>query len=302
MCMRMLVSAETWKMKRTWIAALIALRGLYVAMNNAGMNPFKKSLQDDHVFLTGAGGGLGRGMAIKLGLLGCKLSISDVNMSGLEETKAKCIAAGIKAENVCIFKCDVANLDSIKEAANTARNAFGTVTILINNAGIVSGTTLMNLSPKMIEMNLKVNTISHLHTIREFLPGMIQKKRGHLVSIASAAGLLGVPGLADYNASKFGAVGLDEAVRLELMKQGHSGYIKNTCICPFFINTGMFDGAKRALIFDILEEDWAVNRIVAAIRQEEQLVVMPWLVNVVFLMKLFPPVIADRMAKIVGAH
>lgn len=118
----------------------------------------------------------------------------------------------------------------------------------------------------MIEMNFKVNTISHLHTIKEFLPGMIEQKRGHLVSIASAAGIAGVPGLADYNGSKFGAVGLDESIRLELNKQGHSSYIKNTCICPFFINTGMFDGAKPALIFSILEEDYAVNRIIAAIR------------------------------------
>lgn len=160
----------------------------------------------------------------------------------------------------------MSSVDSISEAANTARAAFGTVTILINNAGIVSGKTLMELSPKMIELNFKVNTISHLHTIKEFLPGMIAKKRGHLVSIASAAGLSGVPGLADYNGSKFGAVGVDESVRLEIQKQGHASYIKNTCICPFFINTGMFEGAKPALIFNILEQDWTVNRIVAAIQ------------------------------------
>lgn len=252
-------------MKRTWIAALVVLRGLYVAMNNKGMNPFKKSLKDDHVFLTGAGGGLGRGMAIKLGLMGCSLSISDVNMAGLQETKDLAIKAGVPANKICIFKCNVAEVDSIKEAANTARTAFGTVTILINNAGIVSGKTTMELSPKMIEMNMKVNTISHLHTIREFLPGMIAKKRGHLVSIASAAGLLGVPGLSDYNGSKFGAVGIDESVRLEIDKLGHSSYIKTTCICPFFINTGMFEGAKRALIFDILDQDWTVNRIIYAI-------------------------------------
>lgn len=68
----------------------------------------------------------------------------------------------------------------------------------------------------MIERTIAVNTTSHLHTIREFLPGMIQKKRGHIVTIASMAGITSTPGLADYNASKFGAVGLDEAVRLEL--------------------------------------------------------------------------------------
>jgi len=188
-CLKMLLSAETWKLKRTWIAALVVLRGLYIAMNNTGMNPFKKSLQDDHVFLTGAGSGLGRGMAIKLGLMGCKLSISDVNMAGLEETKAKCIAAGVKAEKINTFKCDVSSVDSIKEAANIARNIHGTVTLLINNAGIVSGKTLMDLTPKMIELNMKVNTIALMHTIKEFLPGMISVKRGHICNIASISGI-----------------------------------------------------------------------------------------------------------------
>ena len=83
----LVLSSDTWKLKRTWIAALITLRAAYVAMNEYGMNPFKKSLKIDHCFLTGAGSGIGRLMAIKLGLMGCKLSLSDVNMEGLKETQ-----------------------------------------------------------------------------------------------------------------------------------------------------------------------------------------------------------------------
>ena len=63
---------------------------------------------------------------------------------------------------------------------------------------------------------MQVNTISHLHTITEFLPGMIAAKRGHIITIASMAGIVGVPGLVDYCASKFGAVAIDESLRLEL--------------------------------------------------------------------------------------
>lgn len=92
------------------------------------------------------------------------------------------------------------------------------MTILINNAGIVSGKTTLELSDAMIEKTIQVNTISHLHTIREFLPGMIAGKRGHIVTIASMAGLVSTPGLSDYCASKYGAVAIDEAVRLELSK------------------------------------------------------------------------------------
>lgn len=78
---------ENWKLKRTWIGALVFIRAAYVLMNEYGRNPFKKSLAGNHVFLTGAGSGIGRLMAIRFGQMGCKLSLSDVNMSGLEETK-----------------------------------------------------------------------------------------------------------------------------------------------------------------------------------------------------------------------
>ena len=148
--------------------------------------------------------------------------------------------------------CDVSQGSSIKEGAAKARVAFGEVTILINNAGIVSGKNTQELSDAMIDRTVQVNTISHLHTIKEFLPGMIAKKRGHIVSIASMAGHCGLPGLSDYCASKSGAVAIDECVRLEMIKEGHSGYIKTTCICPYFISTGMFKGARSVFPMYIL--------------------------------------------------
>ena len=135
---------------------------------------------------------------------------------------------------------------------------------MVNNAGIVSGVSTMELTDPMIEKTMQVNTISHIHTIREFLPGMIEAKRGHLVSIASIAGLVGVPNLTDYCASKFGAVAIDEAVRLELSSKGLN-YIKTTCICPYFISTGMFTGAKKAFPMYILSPTEVADRIIAAV-------------------------------------
>lgn len=139
------------------------------------------------------------------------------------------------------------------------------MTLLINNAGIVSGKTTLELSDSMIQRTMDVNTISHLYTIKEFLPEMIAKKKGHIVSIASMAGHVSLPGLSDYCASKFGAVAIDEALRLELKKNGHYSYIKTTCICPYFIDTGMFNGAKTAFPMYILSPDEVVTRIIYAI-------------------------------------
>ena len=148
--------------------------------------------------------------------MGCKLSLSDVNMSGLEETKQICLKNGVNADKICIFYCDVSQRESVHEAAALARTANGVVTLLINNAGIVSGKSTLELSDQMIDKTMQVNTISHLTTIREFLPDMIATKKGHIVTIASMAGLAATPGLSDYSASKFGAVAIDEAVRVEL--------------------------------------------------------------------------------------
>lgn len=118
----------------------------------------------------------------------------------------------------------------------------------------------------MVEHTIAVNTTSHLHTIREFLPGMIANKRGHIVTIASLAGHATSAGMVDYYASKHGAVGLDGALRYELMKLGHSKYIKTTCICPYFIDTGMFEGTGNLPGFFMLKTDSVVRRVIAAIR------------------------------------
>lgn len=112
-----MIKPENWLKKRTWIGALALLRAAYVVMNEYGKNPFKKNLQKDHVFLTGAGGGIGRLMAIKLGKLGCMLSLSDVNMEGLKQTQVILEENGISPGSIYLTQCDVSNRKSIKQAA-----------------------------------------------------------------------------------------------------------------------------------------------------------------------------------------
>lgn len=129
---------------------------------------------------------------------------------------------------------------------------------------------------------------------------MIANKKGHIVSIASMAGLAGMPGLLDYCASKWGAIAVDEALRNELKKNGHYSYVKTTCICPFYINTGMFEGVKNAFPMYILSPEEVVTRTLNAIRQEEALVVIPWRGNLIFLSKMLPTSVMDFASKITG--
>ena len=85
-----------------------------------------------------------------------------------------------------------------------------------------------------------------LQTLKAFLPAMMSKNHGYVITIASGAGLFGVPGLVDYCASKFGAVGIHESITSELSME-YSG-VHTTCVCPYYIDTGMFDGIKTRYV------------------------------------------------------
>lgn len=130
------------------------------------------------------------------------------------------------------------------------------MTILVNNAGIASGKSILEKNEQMIRKTFEVNTLAHLFTIREFLPDMLRLNKGHVVTIASIAGTVAVPGMGDYSASKFGAFAIDECLRLEMKKGGHN--VRTTCICPYYINTGMFEGVPGAWYAPILDQHWVV--------------------------------------------
>lgn len=171
----------------------------------------------------------------------------------------------------------------------------------MNNAGIVSAKEICDLSDQMIERTFAVNTLSHFYTIKEFLPGMIEKKRGHVVTIASMAAKSGIPFLSDYTASKAGAFMCDESLRHEMNRNGHASYIKTTCICPYFIDTGMFDGAKGAFPFYILQPGPVVDRIMNAVLQNEAQVCLPYYGDwIMCIVRLGPLSWGDAIGKACG--
>jgi all-trans-retinol dehydrogenase (NAD+) len=273
-------------------------------MNEYGYNPFKKSLEGEHIFLTGAGSGIGQDMAIKLGKMGCKMSISNTNPAKMAVTVQMMRDAGVPEMNINAFTCDVSDLSSYIQGAEIAQRKFGDVTILINNAGIVAGNKgLTELSKEEIEMTLKVNTMSIFYGIKQFLPSMIKNKKGHIITISSFGGIVGIPGLADYNASKFGAFAIDESLRYEMYKKGHSKYIKTTVVMPYVIDTGMFEGTGNTTVgFNLLKTDETVNRIIYAIQQEETDVIIPYRGNILHVNRLLPTWLSDRVSDFLGSN
>mmetsp|Transcript_7793 Transcript_7793/g.8913 ORF Transcript_7793/g.8913 Transcript_7793/m.8913 type:complete len:252 (+) Transcript_7793:191-946(+) len=238
-------------------------------------------------------------MSIDLAKQGAKVTVSDINKEWAQETVKMIKEAG--GEGVAIA-CDVTSVEQISDAAKVARESFGDVTILINNAGIVSGKKILEVPHKLAEKTLQVNTLAHIYTVKEFLPSMLKKDHGHVVSIASSGGLIGCPGLVDYCASKYGAVGFDESLRLELKKLGANVY--TTCICPTFIKTEMFKGVKtKEALVPLLEPEWISERIVTAIRQNEPLLMTPFISNTGYLTRaILPTYFLDIYFKFLGLN
>ena len=244
------------------LALVLASYVVYYQIRDKGWLPFKKSIKDDHVYITGAGSGLGRKISIFMARQGAKITCADIDFESAIETVRLIEKEG--GEGLAL-RVNVTSSKDVIESGTKARNVFGPVTILINNAGIVNKKKVLDITDQELRRTFDVNVISHGITVREFLPDMLKLNRGHIVTIASMSGMGGIPGLGVYSASKFGAFGFDESLRLE-MKKMKTG-VKTTCVCPGFINTGMFDGVKTPFpLLKMMDEDYVAERVINAIR------------------------------------
>jgi len=259
---------------------LLAFLGRLIVLSFASLVELftlkKKSVKGELVLITGAGSGLGRLLSLKFAKLGANLVLWDINEEGVNKVKEEVLALGVRCH---AYSCDVSKRENVYKTAKQVQKDAGDVTILINNAGIVTGKTLLEADDNLIEKTFNVNTVAHFWTIKSFLPSMLNNNHGHIVTIASAAGMVGVTGLVDYCASKYGAVGLDESLRMELTKLGKNG-VHTTCVCPYYINTGMFDGVqtKYPFLLPILEPNYVTDKIIDAVLYNQQVIALPKIV------------------------
>lgn len=249
--------------------------------------------------ITGAGSGLGRGLALKFAEQGCRLVLCDIDATAMEVTALECRKYGASVSN---FVVDLAKRDAVYAMADSVLKNVGNVDILINNAGIVTGQSFLDCPDALIEKTMQINTHAHFWTVKAFLPAMLERNHGHVVTVASAAGIFGTARLADYCASKFGAVGFNESLRAELVTRGCKG-VNTTVVCPFFINTGMFEGVKPNILMSLLEPEYAVDKILEAILTNQHMLCMPRMLYVFCAIKgLVPLSVYDRFAEMFGLH
>ncbi len=253
-----------------------------------------------HALITGGASGIGRLMAAKLGALGARITIWDIHRVNLDATVAELSTAC--AEPVRGFVCDVAKRQDVYRAALETASGNGPVDILINNAGVVSGKPLLDIPDEKIEATFAINVLALFWTAKAFLPSMIERNRGHLVTIASASGLIGVPKLSDYAASKWAAIGFDESMRAELRSAAPG--VKTTVACPYYIDTGMFHGVRSRFswLLPILQPEYVAERVVKAIQRDQRRLLMPMMVHTIAPLRLLPVPAFDWLASFLGVN
>jgi all-trans-retinol dehydrogenase (NAD+) len=251
-----------------------------------------------NVLITGGASGIGRLIALRMAHLGGNVIVWDIQQQNLDKVVEELEEATSRQAHG--YVCDVSDKGRVDEVAARVQATVGPIDILINNAGVVSGMGLLELPAEKIEASLAVNTLALFWTTKAFLPSMVERGSGHLVTIASAAGVIGVAKLTDYCASKWAALGFDESLRMELKRTAPG--VRTTVVCPYYIDTGMFEGVKTriSLLLPILKQDYVAERVVRAVRRNRRRLMMPRLVYTVPALRVLPTFAFDGVARLFG--
>ena len=218
--------------------------------------------ENANVLITGGASGIGKIMGRMALEKGAKCFIIwDLNLAGIEATRKELSRYG----QVKGYVVDVANYEVVSLAYQKAVEDCGDIDIVINCAGIItSNKTFDQMNVDEMTRTMNINTLAPMFVTRAALPDMLRRNRGHVCTIASAGGMLSNPKMSVYAASKWGAIGWSDSVRIEL--QNAKSNVHVTTVAPYYINTGMFDGVKSPII-PILKPEYVCKRIIRAIER-----------------------------------
>lgn len=196
-----------------------------------------ESLQGRNALITGAGKGIGRALAIELAKEGVNVGLVARTKEDLDKVAQELSAWPVK---VVTAIADVADMAEVNAAVAEIKSGLGTIDILINNAGISSFGSFMELEPERWEQIVKVNLFGPYYVTRAVLPDMIDRKTGDIVNISSTAGKNGAAVTSAYSASKFALIGMSESLMQEVRKHN----VRVTTLTPSTIATDMAKDLK----------------------------------------------------------
>jgi all-trans-retinol dehydrogenase (NAD+) len=216
-------------------------------------------LKNKTAIVTGGAMGIGLETSKILVAEGAVVTIWDINENELVNAKKNLEAMGGK---IFTHVCDVTKIERVNELTKVALEEMGSVNILVNNAGYVKGGEFIAQPLDAWEKTVDVNLTAILNTTYAVLPHMYENNFGHIVNISSAAGLLGVPDLSVYAATKWAVWGFTESMRYESWNQNKHG-IKWSSIHPMYIATGMFEGAKLGFLGNLITPNVKSHDVIA---------------------------------------
>ncbi len=181
--------------------------------------------------VTGATGGIGRVIVKKLHDAGATVILTDMRQESLDE-----FAAELK-ERVFAFACNLGDPADIDALVSKAEKAAGAIDILVNNAGLTKDNLFMRMKDEDWNLVLNVNLTAGFRLARAAIRGMMKRRYGRIISMASVVGVTGNPGQANYSASKAGMIGMTKCLAAEVASRG----ITANCVAPGFIKTAMTD-------------------------------------------------------------
>lgn len=230
-------------------AAVVDMKGAWMmAMGAAGVGAGVRSVlgaarrraftfNDKTVAITGASRGLGFALARECLKQGARVAICARDEHECNEARATLEAHG----TITATACDVRDRPQLETWLQEVRDTLGPIDVLINNAGVIQVGPLETTTDADFEEAMEVHFYGPLHAMRTVLPEMRRRKQGRIINISSFGGLMGVPHMAPYSASKFALTGVSEAIRAELANDG----VFLSTICPWLMRTG---GARHAVM------------------------------------------------------
>ncbi|KAH7093115.1 hypothetical protein FB567DRAFT_164058 [Paraphoma chrysanthemicola] len=253
--------------------------------------------------ITGGSQGIGAHVVKKLVALGINCAVLDV--VPLTDTITQ-----DERNHVRYYRCDITSPDAIRVAAEAIRSDLGSPSILINNAGIGNAFTILEIPFDNLQRLFQINLLSHWSTVKEFLPDMLAKKKGHIMSVASLASFCTLAAAVDYSCTKSALLSFHEGLNLELKHRYKCPEIKTTIVHPNWTKSAITAhaaiqaGLKRVGAKLLEAEDVAdamVNQIIAA--KSGQLILGPGLSpKIRALPAWLQEVIRDTQANVVGGN
>jgi all-trans-retinol dehydrogenase (NAD+) len=255
------------------------------------------TLDGKRVLITGAAAGIGRSMARRFAAEGAHLLLTDIDDAPLTAAADELVAAGRQA---WAYPLDVTDADQIAALRDAVHEQGGPIDVLVNNAGVVFGGAFLDVPLEAHLTTMRVNALGPVMLTHAFLPDLISREDAHLVNMASAAGYLAVPLMTTYTASKWATLGFSESILAELVALGHR-HVHVTSVCPGYVSTGMFEGAKSPLLTPWLTPDQIADKVVEAVLHNRTHVREPFMVKTIPALKgLLPETGVNAMTQLLG--